>query len=181
MPLYTFHTFSGALTTTNSAVHYALCTFFRCSDNHKHCCTLRFVYFFQVLWQPQTLLYITLCGLFQVLWQPQTLLYITLCGLFQVLWHPQTLLYITLCVLFQVLFGNHKRYQDWFQRMYLSTPESQTLRCDLIRFICNCIHPTNKQIESKIMPRWAVIGWLLTTCTVSSFPVSSHCALHDHR
>ena len=134
--------FRSTLAATNAFVHFPY--FFRCSDTHKRCCTLRFVYFFQVLWQ------------------------------------PQMLLYITLCVLFQVLFGNHKRYQDWFQRMYLSTPESQTLRCDLIRFICNCIHPTNKQIESKIMPRWAVIGWLLTTCTVSS-PVSSHYALHDHR
>ena len=44
--LCTLLTFSGALTTTNTAVHYALCTFF------------------QVLWQPQTLLYITLCVLF---------------------------------------------------------------------------------------------------------------------
>lgn len=28
----------------------------------------------------------------------------------------------------QVRFGNHKRYQDWFQRQYLATPESQSLR-----------------------------------------------------
>ena len=28
----------------------------------------------------------------------------------------------------QVRFGNQKRYQDWFQRQYLSTPESHTLR-----------------------------------------------------
>lgn len=33
----------------------------------------------------------------------------------------------------QVRFGNHKRYQDWFQRQYLATPESQSLRCDIIR------------------------------------------------
>ncbi|KAK7115612.1 hypothetical protein V1264_001450 [Littorina saxatilis] len=68
-------------------------------------------------------------------------------------------------LLLNVQFGHHKRYQEWFQRMYLSTPESQTLRCDLIRFICGCIHPSNQTISSNIMPRWAVIGWLLTTCT----------------
>jgi len=65
----------------------------------------------------------------------------------------------------QVRFGSHKRYQDWFQKHYLSTPESQSLRCDLIRFIVGVIHPTNELLCSDIIPRWAVIGWLLTTCT----------------
>lgn len=51
---------------------------------------------------------------------------------------------------------------------YLSTPESQSLRCDLIRYICAVIHPSNEVLCSDIIPRWAVIGWLLTTCTVSS-------------
>ncbi|XP_039291169.1 integrator complex subunit 3 [Nilaparvata lugens] len=64
-----------------------------------------------------------------------------------------------------VRFGNHKRYQDWFQRQYLALPESQTLRCDLIRFIVGVIHPTNELLCSDIIPRWAVIGWLLTSCT----------------
>ena len=27
------------------------------------------------------------------------------------------------------------------------------------------IHPTNELLCSDIIPRWAVIGWLLTTCT----------------
>ncbi|XP_033224600.1 integrator complex subunit 3 isoform X2 [Belonocnema kinseyi] len=65
----------------------------------------------------------------------------------------------------QVRFGNHKRYQDWFQRQYLATPESQSLRCDLIRFIVGVIHPSNELLCSDIIPRWAVIGWLFTTCT----------------
>ena len=65
----------------------------------------------------------------------------------------------------QVRFGTHKRFQDWFQRQYLFTPESQSLRCDLIRFIVGVIHPTNELLCSDIIPRWAVIGWLLTTCT----------------
>ncbi|XP_071450149.1 integrator complex subunit 3 [Hetaerina americana] len=65
----------------------------------------------------------------------------------------------------QVRFGMHKRYQDWFQKQYFATSESQSLRCDLIRFIVGVIHPTNELLCSDIIPRWAVIGWLLTTCT----------------
>ncbi|XP_047996215.1 integrator complex subunit 3 homolog [Leguminivora glycinivorella] len=65
----------------------------------------------------------------------------------------------------QVRFGHHKRYQEWFQRQYLATPESQSLRSDMIRFIVGVIHPTNELLCSDIIPRWAVIGWLLTTCT----------------
>lgn len=65
----------------------------------------------------------------------------------------------------QVKFGNHKRYQDWFQDRYLITPESHSLRSDFIRFIINAIHPTNDMLCSDIIPRWAIIGWLLTSCT----------------
>lgn len=64
-----------------------------------------------------------------------------------------------------VKFGQHKRYQDWFQDKYFTTPESQSLRSDLIRFIINVIHPTNDMLCSDITPRWAIIGWLLTSCT----------------
>jgi integrator complex subunit 3 len=64
-----------------------------------------------------------------------------------------------------VKFGQQKRFQEWFQRQYLSTPESQGLRCDLIRFICCVIHPTNEVLCSEIIPRWAVIGWILSSCT----------------
>lgn len=65
----------------------------------------------------------------------------------------------------QVRFGQHKRYQEWFQKQYLATPESQTLRADIIRFIVGVIHPPNEVLCSDILPRWAIIGWLLTTCT----------------
>lgn len=64
-----------------------------------------------------------------------------------------------------VKFGTHKRYQDWFQEKYFSTPESHSLRSDLIRFIINAIHPTNDMLCSDLIPRWAIIGWLLTSCT----------------
>ncbi|XP_015668829.1 integrator complex subunit 3 [Protobothrops mucrosquamatus] len=65
----------------------------------------------------------------------------------------------------RVRLGQQKRYQDWFQRQYLSTPDSQSLRCDLIRYICGVVHPSNEVLSSDILPRWAIIGWLLTTCT----------------
>lgn len=64
-----------------------------------------------------------------------------------------------------VKFGNHKRYQDWLQDRYFATPESQSLRSDVIRYIINAIHPTNELLCSDITPRWAIIGWLLTSCT----------------
>ncbi|XP_055539491.1 integrator complex subunit 3 homolog isoform X2 [Wyeomyia smithii] len=64
-----------------------------------------------------------------------------------------------------VKFGNQKRYQDWFQERFFTTPESQSLRSDLIRFIIGAIHPTNDMLCSDIIPRWAIIGWLLTSCT----------------
>ncbi|XP_037957894.1 integrator complex subunit 3 homolog isoform X2 [Teleopsis dalmanni] len=64
-----------------------------------------------------------------------------------------------------VKFGNQKRYQDWFQEKYFSTPESHTLRSDLIRFIINVIHPSNDMLCSDIIPRWAIIGWLISSCT----------------
>nr|XP_018909585.1 PREDICTED: integrator complex subunit 3 [Bemisia tabaci] len=76
-----------------------------------------------------------------------------------------------------VRFGNHKRYQDWYQRQYLATPESQTLRCDLIRFIVGVIHPTNELLCSDIIPRWAIIGWLLTTCTSTVAAANAKLAL----
>ena len=49
---------------------------------------------------------------------------------------------------------------------YLSTPESQTLRPDLIRYIVGVVHPSNEVLCSDIIPRWAIIGWLLTSCQV---------------
>lgn len=61
--------------------------------------------------------------------------------------------------------GQQKRYLDWFQRQYLSTPESQSLRVDLIRYICDVVHPTNEQLNAGLVPRWAVCAWLLNTCT----------------
>lgn len=74
-----------------------------------------------------------------------------------------------------VRFGRQKAYQEWFQRQYLSTPESLSLRCDLIRYICSIIHPSNVVLCSDIMPRWAIIGWLIGSCT--SPASSTNCKL----
>ncbi|NXB43832.1 INT3 protein, partial [Leucopsar rothschildi] len=35
----------------------------------------------------------------------------------------------------------------------------------VIRYICGVVHPSNEVLSSDILPRWAIIGWLLTTCT----------------
>jgi len=86
-------------------------------------------------------------------------------------------MYLSLMYLYlsQVRFGQQKRYQDWFQRQYLSTAESQSLRCDLIRYICGVVHPSNEVLSSDILPRWAIIGWLLTTCTVRGVALQRTC------
>lgn len=62
-----------------------------------------------------------------------------------------------------VNFGSQRRYQDWFNKQFLSGSESNLLRSDLIRYICTIIHPSNEVLCSNIIPRWAIIGWLLTT------------------
>ena len=49
---------------------------------------------------------------------------------------------------------------------YFSTPESQSLVVDMIRYLCCVIHPTNEVLCSDIIPRWLLIGWLLSLCTV---------------
>jgi integrator complex subunit 3 len=61
--------------------------------------------------------------------------------------------------------GQQKRYLEWFTRQYLSTPESQSIRVDLLRYICDVVHPTNEQLNAGLTPRWSLCAWLLTTCT----------------
>lgn len=64
----------------------------------------------------------------------------------------------------KVKFGQHRRYQEWFQKKYLSGPESHHLIPELIRFVCCVIHPTNEVLGSDVIPRWALIGWLISLC-----------------
>ncbi|CAK7330593.1 unnamed protein product [Dovyalis caffra] len=67
-------------------------------------------------------------------------------------------------LLMHVKFGNQKRYQMWFARKFLFGQERETLVIDIVRFICCAHHPSNETIQSDIIPRWAVIGWLLKSC-----------------
>jgi hypothetical protein len=66
-----------------------------------------------------------------------------------------------------VKFGMQRRYLEWFQRQYLNTPESQSLRIDIIRYLLVVLHPTNEQLNSGLTPRWAICAWLINTCTNS--------------
>ena len=77
----------------------------------------------------------------------------------------------------QVKFGQHQRYQTWFARRFFTGPETQTLVCDCIRYICGVIHPTNEMLNSNIVPRWALIGWLLTTITSNVMAAQTKLAL----
>ncbi|KAG9155639.1 hypothetical protein Leryth_003935 [Lithospermum erythrorhizon] len=67
-------------------------------------------------------------------------------------------------LLTHVKLGSQKRHRMWFARKHLSVPERGTLIIDIVRFICCGHHPRNEIIQSDIIPRWAVIGWLLTIC-----------------
>ncbi|KAL0404296.1 UNVERIFIED_CONTAM: Integrator complex subunit [Sesamum radiatum] len=64
-------------------------------------------------------------------------------------------------LLTRVKFGSQKRYQVWFARKFLAVPERKAVVIDIVRFICCAHHPSNEIIHSDIIPRWAVIGWLL--------------------
>jgi integrator complex subunit 3 len=67
----------------------------------------------------------------------------------------------------QVKFGMQKKYQEWFQKKYLSQPSCQFYIADLIRYLCCVIHPPNEVLSSDIIPRWALVGWLLSLCQSS--------------
>lgn len=63
-----------------------------------------------------------------------------------------------------VKFGNHNRYLEWFAKKFLYGPDQEVLICDIVRFICCAHHPSNEIIQSPVIPRWAVIGWLFKYC-----------------
>jgi len=80
-------------------------------------------------------------------------------------------------MLTNVRMGSQRRNQTWFAQRYLSTPESETLVCDLIRFICCVHHPTNQILQSDIVPRWAIVGWLLKCCKSNHVEANAKLAL----
>lgn len=68
-------------------------------------------------------------------------------------------------LLTHVKFGSQTRYRIWFANKFLNVPENETVVIDIVRFICCAHHPCNKIILSNVIPRWAVIGWLLKCCS----------------
>ncbi|KAJ7552965.1 hypothetical protein O6H91_06G078600 [Diphasiastrum complanatum] len=76
-----------------------------------------------------------------------------------------------------VRMGSQRRYQTWFAQRFLSTPESETRVPDLIRFICCAHHPSNQILQSDILPRWAIIGWLLKCCKSNHIEANAKLAL----
>ncbi|XP_042501501.1 integrator complex subunit 3 homolog [Macadamia integrifolia] len=76
-----------------------------------------------------------------------------------------------------VKWGRQKRYQLWFARKFLGGPERETVICDLVRFICCAHHPPNEILQSDIVPRWAIIGWLLTYCRKNHVQANAKLAL----
>ncbi|KAI3797836.1 hypothetical protein L1987_33100 [Smallanthus sonchifolius] len=80
-------------------------------------------------------------------------------------------------LLTQVKLGSQTRYQIWFGRKFLNVPEKETVVIDIIRFICCAHHPSNDIIHSNVIPRWAVIGWLLKCCTKNHIEANMKLAL----
>ncbi|KAK1572406.1 hypothetical protein Q3G72_032270 [Acer saccharum] len=80
-------------------------------------------------------------------------------------------------LLTHVKLGNQMRYQVWFAKKFLLGPERETLIVDIVRFICCGHHPSNEIIQSDVIPRWAVIGWLLTCCRKNYVEASVKLAL----
>ncbi|KAG0211495.1 Integrator complex subunit 3 [Mortierella sp. GBA30] len=66
-----------------------------------------------------------------------------------------------LFILKNVHLGNHNWNLKWFIDRYLSTPETDALYSDIIRYICGVYHPTNAILASTIVPRYVIIGGLL--------------------
>ncbi|XP_059299981.1 uncharacterized protein LOC132052455 [Lycium ferocissimum] len=70
-------------------------------------------------------------------------------------------------LLTHVKFGTQKRYQVWFAKKFLGVPERETVLIDIVRFICCSVHASSEITQPDILPRWAVIGWLLKSCRKS--------------
>ncbi|CAL9041111.1 uncharacterized protein LOC135622793 [Musa acuminata AAA Group] len=76
-----------------------------------------------------------------------------------------------------VRWGNQRRYQAWFAKKHLCWPGSETVISDIVRFICCAHHPSNEIIQSNVISRWAVIGWLLKCCRRNHFEANVKLAL----
>ncbi|KAJ3124784.1 Integrator complex subunit 3 [Nowakowskiella sp. JEL0407] len=78
-------------------------------------------------------------------------------------------------ILFKLGFDRYQRNLTWFQARYLNEFNSDTLLSDIIRYICGCIHPSNEQLASQLVPRYMVIASLMKN--VKSIVGDSHVKL----
>ncbi|OVA13736.1 Integrator complex subunit 3 [Macleaya cordata] len=80
-------------------------------------------------------------------------------------------------LLTHVRWGHQRRYQEWFARKFFCRPESEIVICDIVRFICCAHHPPNEIIQSEVISRWAIIGWLLKSCRKNHVEANTKLAL----
>ena len=64
-------------------------------------------------------------------------------------------------VMENVKLGNQKRYQQWILKKHFFGGDDDDFIVDIIRYICIVFHPSNLLLQSDMIPRWAMIGWLL--------------------
>ncbi|KAI3950779.1 hypothetical protein MKW92_033348 [Papaver armeniacum] len=80
-------------------------------------------------------------------------------------------------LLTHVRWGHQKRYQEWFARKFFCRDEGESVICDIVRFICCAHHPPNEIIQSDVISRWEVIGWLLKCCRTNYVEANTKLAL----
>ncbi|KAJ2749323.1 hypothetical protein GGI19_005719, partial [Coemansia pectinata] len=66
-----------------------------------------------------------------------------------------------LFILEHVPASGYSRNLMWFVHRFLSTPESDTLYADIIRYICGVLHPSNAVLGSSTVQRYVFLGSLL--------------------
>ncbi|KAJ1919011.1 RNA-dependent ATPase rok1 [Mycoemilia scoparia] len=59
--------------------------------------------------------------------------------------------------------NSYTRNFEWLVLKYLRTPESDSLCCDIIRYICGAFHPSNRLLASEMVPRYILIGAIFRT------------------
>ncbi|KAJ2319400.1 hypothetical protein IWW52_001990 [Coemansia sp. RSA 2704] len=106
-----------------------------------------------------------------MLQQPQSLSPL-FAGIEQLLWTPTPPMFLANRITYEMetrlrfILENlpatsYSRNLMWFVQRYLSTPESESLFSDLIRYIIGVFHPSNAVLASNVVPRYVFLGGLL--------------------
>jgi len=77
----------------------------------------------------------------------------------------------------QVRMSNQRRYQTWFAQKHLSSDSKLSLVPDMVRYVCGVYHPPNHVLCSDVLPRWAVVGWLLQAVAGTKWEQASKLAV----